>query len=402
MADHRQEFRPRRPRFGRRTGPRVLSLVALLIAASLWGPAPANAQDTPALKSGAASLEAGKYDTAVRQLTAAVNAEGTSSATAARALYLRGIANRKLGQSSRAIADLGAAIWLGLAGADRTKALVNRGLAYKAAGLSTQAAAEIALARKSGSSSEVDKLLAEDGGPAPDASAVAAFSTEVRSGDDDGGGGSTPFASPAPVPSPAPRTAEAPASPAPSRPVESGSWNTTVDDGSAPAPSGGNRLTRWFSSVTGPSDAPEPPPAAATETASSQAAPTTGWAPQTEAQVKTRTADATPARGPATATSGSWNTQVAEATPSASAAGGSYRLQLSPTRSEAEAKQLWKKVSAANPALAGTQPSIEKTDIGNLGTFYRLQVGPFPDKAESLKLCNSLKRSGVDCFLVAP
>jgi hypothetical protein len=40
--------------------------------------------------------------------------------------------------------------------------------------------------------------------------------------------------------------------------------------------------------------------------------------------------------------------------------------------------------------------------MGNLGTFYRLQIGPFPDKVESLKVCNTLKRSGVDCFLVAP
>jgi hypothetical protein len=40
--------------------------------------------------------------------------------------------------------------------------------------------------------------------------------------------------------------------------------------------------------------------------------------------------------------------------------------------------------------------------MGNLGTFYRLQIGPFPDKAESLKVCNALKRSGVDCFLVTP
>ena len=397
MADHRQELRPRRPCSGRLTVPRVLTHFALLAGLGLWLAGPALAQDSAALKSGAASLEAGKYDTAARQLTAAVNAENNSAATAARALYLRGIANRKLGQPSRAIADLGAAIWLGLAGADRTKALVNRGLAYRAAGLGTQSAAEIALARKSGSSGEVDKLLAEDGGPAPDAGAVTAFSTEVRSGDDDGGG-SSPFAGPAPA-APTQRTAAAPASAPPGKPAETGSWSTSVDNASAPAPSGGNRLTRWFSSVTGPSDAPEPPPTAATETASSQPAPTTGWAPQAESQAKTRTADATPS---ATATSGSWTTQVAEATPTAApAASGSYRLQLTPTRSEAEAKALWKKVSAANPELSGKQPSIEKTDIGNLGTFYRLQVGPFPDKAASLKLCNSLKRSGVDCFLVA-
>jgi len=77
-------------------------------------------------------------------------------------------------------------------------------------------------------------------------------------------------------------------------------------------------------------------------------------------------------------------------------------LQLSPTRSPEEANALWKQVAKANSQLAGLQPRVERTDMGNLGTFYRLQIGPFPDKAESLKVCNTLKRSGVDCFLVAP
>ena len=90
------------------------------------------------------------------------------------------------------------------------------------------------------------------------------------------------------------------------------------------------------------------------------------------------------------------------ASPVPSGGGGNYLLQLSPTRSEAEASALWKIVIKQNQQLASLQPRVEKTDMGNLGTFYRLQIGPFPDKAESLKLCNALKRSGVDCFLVNP
>ena len=53
----------------------------------------------------------------------------------------------------------------------------------------------------------------------------------------------------------------------------------------------------------------------------------------------------------------------------------------------------------AEPGLAGAQPQIEKVDIGSFGTFYSLRIGPFPDKAESLKVCNALKRSGIDCSL---
>ena len=135
MADHRKYFRPRRLAFGGRRIPRACIFGASLMLLSALGPA--HAEDA-GLKSGAASLAAGKYDNAVRQLSATVNSENASPGEAAKALYLRGIAYRKLGQPARAIADLGAAIWLGLPDEDRVKALVNRGLAFQAAGLSKE------------------------------------------------------------------------------------------------------------------------------------------------------------------------------------------------------------------------------------------------------------------------
>ena len=73
-----------------------------------------------------------------------------------------------------------------------------------------------------------------------------------------------------------------------------------------------------------------------------------------------------------------------------------FRSQLATSRSEAEAKALWKQVSQAQN-LPGIQPAIERVEIGDFGTFYALRIGPFPDKAESLRVCNALKRSGIDC-----
>jgi hypothetical protein len=70
-------------------------------------------------------------------------------------------------------------------------------------------------------------------------------------------------------------------------------------------------------------------------------------------------------------------------------------LQLATSRSQAEAQALWKQVSSTNAQLAGKGPAIEQVDIGNFGTFYSLKVGPFPDKAESSKVCNALKRNWV-------
>ncbi len=173
MADQRKSFRARRLAFGGRM------VLCLLAAAVVAGAATARAQEA-GLKNGAASLAAGKYSDAVRQLSATINSEAVSPGEAAKALYLRGIAYRKLGEPARAAADLGAAVWLGLPEPDRVKALVNRGLAYRTAGLSKEAEAELASARKVGGNSEVDKLIAEGGVSTESAASLAAFSTEVR------------------------------------------------------------------------------------------------------------------------------------------------------------------------------------------------------------------------------
>jgi len=143
MAVKRKSFRPRRLAFGRRKLAHALVVGAVL---ALAGP-PLAFAESEGLKNGAASLAAGKYDAAVRQLSSAINADDVSPSEAARALYLRGLAYRKMGESARAVADLGAAIWLGLPETDKVKALVNRGLAYKAAGLSKEGDAELAAAR---------------------------------------------------------------------------------------------------------------------------------------------------------------------------------------------------------------------------------------------------------------
>ncbi len=188
MADHRKTFRPRRLAFDGRSLPRgrrlgvTLTLLGALTTAPILGSGQTQAQEA-GLKSGVASLTAGKYDAAVRQLSATVNDDKATPGQAAKALFLRGIAYRKLGQQGHAIADLGAAVWLGLPASDKVRALVNKGLAYKAAGLSSQGDAAIAQARSASSSSAVDKIIAEDGGGGAVAGAdPGTFDTQVSSG----------------------------------------------------------------------------------------------------------------------------------------------------------------------------------------------------------------------------
>ena len=416
MADKRKSFRARRLAFGGRSLPRALLLaVALTLLTAAF---PLSAQDA-GLKNGAASLAAGKYDAAVRQLSATINSESASPSDAAKALYLRGIAYRKLGEPARAAADLGAAIWLGLPQADRVKALVNRGLAYQAAGLSKEGAAELAAARKLGGSSEVDAIIAEGGGAPAGTAAIAAFTTEVTPGDDAGASASSQPRS-APVSSFRPSVGGAPPPPPPSEPpptrtanASPGSWSTSVADESQPASnSGGNVVSRWWGSLgaassetAAPAPAPEPVSAAAQTApppkpaAPPAAAASSSWSTSTDQEVASsgggesksrwsrmfgRTAEADPGAQPAP--------------PPSPAAGGGYRLQLATSRSEAEAQALWKQASKSQN-LDGVSPQIERVDIGDFGTFYSLRIGPFPDKAGSLKVCNALKRSGIDCSL---
>jgi len=409
MAEHRKFFRPRRLAFDGRLFPRASIFAgSLALCAALL---PAYAQEA-GLRNGAASLAAGKYDAAVRQLSATINSDDASRTDAAQALYLRGIAYRKMGEPARAAADLGAAIWLGLSEADKVKAMVNRGLAYQAAGLGKEGAAEIASARKLGGSRAVDDLIAEGGGAPAGTAAIAAFSTEVRPEDQGASSGQVGAEAPTASSDAAPATRTANASP--------GAWSTSVADQSRPAQSsgGGNRLTRWFGSLTdsstpqaapqpAPAPAAAPPPAPAAQPARpapqpSAATASSSWSTTTEVQE----ASAGPSAGEGSSRWSRLFNRTAEANPQAQpaaapASGGAYKLQLATSRSEAEAQALWMQVSRTQ-SVSGVQPEIERVEIGSFGTFYALRIGPFPDKAESLKVCNALKRSGIDCSPATP
>ncbi len=408
MADHRK---PRRLAFDGRLLPRGRRIgAALALLGALLAAAPALAQEI-GLKNGTASLAAGKYDAAIRQLSATLNDEKATTGQAAEALMLRGIAYRRAGKPGRAIADLGAAVWLGLPTSDRARALVNKGLAYKAAGLSSQGDAELAQARKITSSSAVEKLIAEDGGAvvasAGSSSAEAGSSDQSDSGESvwsrlvPSFGGST--AAPPPAPPPA-------AEPPPARTAEAApksGWNAAVSDETA-EPSG-NAVSRWFGSIAGDSAPAASPPPAATETAAPKPAPqprtaaapppAASWAANTETQKVVSNDDQSGST--AIGRLFSRSTESAPAAPPA-ARGGGYSVQLANSRSQAEAQALWKKVQTSNGQLASAAPQIEKVSIGSFGTFYSLKIGPFASQAEGTKLCNALKRNGTDCSVVSP
>ena len=80
-------------------------------------------------------------------------------------------------------------------------------------------------------------------------------------------------------------------------------------------------------------------------------------------------------------------------------AAGGWIVQLSAQKSEAEAQTSFRSAQAKYPALAGQEPLIRKKDYGEKGVFYATQVGPFPQREEANKLCETLKGAGGTCFI---
>ena len=89
--------------------------------------------------------------------------------------------------------------------------------------------------------------------------------------------------------------------------------------------------------------------------------------------------------------------------PAARAAGRSYHVQLAAYRKPAGAEANWDVLSAAYPDLfADLSKTVRRADLGaTRGIVHQLRVGPFSGEAEARALCETLKKRGADCFVVA-
>jgi cell division septation protein DedD len=83
------------------------------------------------------------------------------------------------------------------------------------------------------------------------------------------------------------------------------------------------------------------------------------------------------------------------------ATGGRYRLQVAAVRSEAEAQALAARMRERHGSeIASLRTEIDQTVVGNMGTLYRVRLGPFADANEPRALCARLKGDGLDCLIV--
>ena len=79
---------------------------------------------------------------------------------------------------------------------------------------------------------------------------------------------------------------------------------------------------------------------------------------------------------------------------------GSYLVQLSSQRSEAEAQSSFRALQAKFPDQLGSRsPIIRRADLGDKGVFYRALVGPFTTSEEASRFCGNYKAAGGNCIV---
>jgi hypothetical protein len=83
-----------------------------------------------------------------------------------------------------------------------------------------------------------------------------------------------------------------------------------------------------------------------------------------------------------------------------SSGGGSFLVQVTSQRSEADAQSSYRSIQQKYASVLGSQPHVvRKADLGSKGVYYRAMVGPFSSREQAVQLCSSLKQAGGDCVV---
>jgi hypothetical protein len=94
------------------------------------------------------------------------------------------------------------------------------------------------------------------------------------------------------------------------------------------------------------------------------------------------------------------NPNPVQIAPSGGGASGSYLVQVSSQRSEADAHASFRALQGKFPAVLGSHaPVIKRADLGEKGVYYRAMVGPFNSSEEASQFCGGLKSAGGQCVV---
>lgn len=78
---------------------------------------------------------------------------------------------------------------------------------------------------------------------------------------------------------------------------------------------------------------------------------------------------------------------------------GAYIVQVSSQRSRKQAQDAYSSLQRRYPSVLGSvKPVIQKADLGDRGTYYRVRLGPYQQQAAA-RLCSNLKSAGGECFV---
>lgn len=367
-------------------------------------------------EAGAKAFEAGKYGPAIQSLSTAIAAGSLSSQQMAKALYYRGVAYRKTGKTAQAISDLTSAVWLknGLNDSDRAAAMDQRQAAYKEAGLGEGVPVGAApldapaspVPPSSAMATPAMTTLAPPAATVAAAPADTATSSWTATSAKGAAAASVPDLSQPSAPPPASSASSVPAAgyasiqtSEPSAPTLSAlpqgdaaaeptsaplsGVGTAVSDAGAAVGSFFGNMFGGGSEATSEASAPVTTAATAPYAASDPTSPASGWGSGTSVVEGTTKKAGAAAGKPRTA------------------AGGKFRLQVGVVRSRAEAEKIAATLKASHGAALGKAvPAIDEVVYGNMGTFYRVQVGPYASAAEPGQFCTALKPQGYDCMVI--
>jgi hypothetical protein len=192
-------------------------------------------------------------------------------------------------------------------------------------------------------------------------------------------------------------------------PDQSGLGDNQPVEATAPAPPPPPPATRMAPAPTAPpAQAASNPPVAAnpespprqTESRAVPPAPRTTASGNAPLSLSPDASAAPAARAPMRTAAVAAPAPIERAAKPAAAASGSYAVQVSSQRSEADAQAAFRSLQAKFPnQLGGKQALIHKVELGDKGIYYRAMVGPFANANEASELCSGLKAAGGQCIV---
>lgn len=394
-----------------------------------------------AYDAGIKAWQGGKADQAVAQLTAAIGDGKLPPQQMAKALYVRGLAQRKLGKPALAISDLTSALWMkgGLSDSDRAEAQSARTSAYREAGLSEpagSATARPATAPVVSASPPVQTAAQRPAAPAaapaaappppaPAATGEPNWKTRVQATGSARNmpapattnavaAPAAPVAVPAPIPTVAQRAAAQPAVPAPipvsaqAKPMQPASAPPPAVTATVPAVAGNPAVT---TAAARPATSVEQPQKAESKGFFSSLfgdMSLGGGMPPSPPAIERRVPPppdlSDPDAAKAQAQLDGWGKAKVSASGQGArvaavqqgAATGNFRLQVGAAKSKQDAEKIAAQLKREQAKALG-QRAVE-VDQG--GDVWRVRVGPYASANEPRNLCVRLRQSGYDCMVV--